>query len=651
MKSLLLLSLSALLWTSPLLAADTAPVSIENFAKLPDVRALALSPTGEYLAASVPRGNRTGIIVLRIDKMDVVSARDFGPDTHVLGLQWVSDTRLMGEIGENFGSLEQPSSAGELFAIDADGTTFTYLIGFRTRRRDPFRGAAGLLDSLIQDKDSAVIVTRPFDVSDQTYRPGYDKRASAETINVVSGRRDKIVDAPEKGPGSFVTDSDGFVRFFSGLGDSSLSAQTYQRLPAEPGRWSPVSLAGVDNIEPISATSGAAFVRGQGEHSTTCLYETDAAVSNASVLACREDVDLGFVAMSSDGSRPIRAYFQPGRFVSVNVAPDSSEGRLLEALQKRFEPNVLLPQGWSKDGNRLLFTVAGDKVPGEVFLFDRKEKRARFLLSSRRWIDHTKMAERKPIEYAARDGLTIRGYLTLPPSSTKKKRLPLVVLPHGGPIGVRDSWLWEPDAQLLASRGYAVLQVNFRGSGGYGGEFIEAGRKQWGQAMIDDIVDGTRWAIEQGYADAKRMCIYGASYGGYASLMSAVRQPDLFRCVVGYVGVYDLETMAKNTDITQSSYGREFFDDYIGKSAEELRSQSPMMRLAELKAPMLIVHGEEDKRAPFSEAEALRAALDQKNHPYEWMTREKEGHGFYALDNRVAFYETLLAFLGKHIGN
>lgn len=195
------------------------------------------------------------------------------------------------------------------------------------------------------------------------------------------------------------------------------------------------------------------------------------------------------------------------------------------------------------------------------------------------------------------------------------------------------------------------MQVNFRGSGGYGEEFLEAGRQQWHTGMINDIVDGTQWAINQGHADGQRVCIYGASYGGYASLMSAIREPDLYQCVVGYVGVYDLETMAKNTDVTQSQYGREFFDAYIGASEELRRAASPLLQVDRLKAPMFIVHGEEDRRAPFSEAEALREALDARNHPYEWMAKAGEGHGFYDLNNRIEFYNALQAFLDRHIGS
>ncbi|WP_348675602.1 S9 family peptidase, partial [uncultured Abyssibacter sp.] len=536
-------------------------------------------------------------------------------------------------------------------AIDADGSTFTYLIGYRTRRVDPFYGSTTLVDSLPDNEDYAVIATRPFQIDPGTkqYMAGVDKRTTAEKIHVRSGRRNVLIDAPKKGPGEFVTDIHGEIRLFSASGDSPLTTETYYLDPETSDVWNKIDIEGISGLTPVSVSSDnkSIYLQGLSSTSTDCLYQVSLDNFSPKQLACRDDVDLFRLAFSPDGTRPIRAYFQPGRFQSVNLSPDTGEGKLLEAIQQRFAPNLVIPAGWSSDGNRLVFQVAGDKVPGEFFLFDRKENQARFLLSARQWIDPNAMASRQPIEFDARDGLRIRGYLTLPPGRNPK-RLPMVVLPHGGPIGIRDGWLWDADSQFLASRGYAVLQINFRGSGGYGADFVEAGRQQWGLGMIDDILDGTQWAIDQGTADPDRLCIYGASYGGYASLMSAVRKPDLFQCVVGYVGVYDLRTMAKNTDIVRSQFGRNFFEEFVGGSEEELERQSPMQLLDRLKAPMLIVHGKEDQRAPYSEAEALRDAMKEKGLKYEWMARAKEGHGFYKLENRIAFYEKLEAFLDKH---
>ncbi|MEC9406357.1 MAG: S9 family peptidase [Pseudomonadota bacterium] len=629
------------------------PVATEDFARLPEFQDLALSPDGRYLAAAVPREDRTGIIVVDIDSMEAVSARDFGEGTHALNIEWLSDDRLGGLLGESDGSLTQPSSAGEIFAIDADGSTFVYLIGYRTRRQDPFYGSTTLVDQHLDDPKHAVISTRPFkwDNPSRTYLPGIDERATAERIHIVSGQRRTLVDAPVTGPGRFRTDATGFVRFFTQEGLTDYQPKTFLRTPEHPKQWRDVTLGEQEHLRPVSVLAdGTSYLLATGPASTNCLYRTNGELAQAETIACRDDVDIGRIILTPDTREPLRAYVEPGRIESINLAPTTAEGKLLDAIQRRFAPHVVFPIGWSRDRNRLVFSVASDTLPGDVFLFDREKKQARFLLSTRQWIKHETMASREPIEYRSRDGLTIRGYLTRPPGH-KAGKLPLVVLPHGGPIGVRDGWLWEPDSQFLASRGYAVLQVNFRGSGGYGQQFLEAGRRQWHTGMINDIVDGTRWAVDQGHADEKRICIYGASYGGYASLMSAIQEPDLYQCVVGYVGVYNLETMAKTTDITQSKFGREYFDAYIGASAEARRDASPLLQIDRLKAPMFIVHGEEDRRAPFSEAEALRAALESRQHPYEWMSRAGEGHGFYDLNNRIEFYNALHSFLNRHIGS
>lgn len=228
---------------------------------------------------------------------------------------------------------------------------------------------------------------------------------------------------------------------------------------------------------------------------------------------------------------------------------------------------------------------------------------------------------------------------------------PLVVLPHGGPHGIREEWWWEPWSQLLASRGYAVLQVNFRGSGGYGQAFQTAGYRQWGGLMIDDLIDATRWAVEQGHADGKRVCTLGASFGGYAALMSAAREPELFRCAISYVGVSDLALMHSRGDIQDSSYGESYLKRVIGEDADELADFSPTTHAADIKAAVMLIHGGEDVRVPIIHAERMRKALAKADRPVEWMVEDSEGHGFYRESHRLAFlYEGVLAFLAKHTG-
>ncbi|MGO1891770.1 MAG: alpha/beta hydrolase family protein, partial [Luteimonas sp.] len=262
--------------------------------------------------------------------------------------------------------------------------------------------------------------------------------------------------------------------------------------------------------------------------------------------------------------------------------------------------------------------------------------------------DPSTMATMQAVQVQTRDGLTLHGFLTVPKDSDGKG-LPLVVMPHGGPFGVFDSWGFNSDTQLLASAGYAVLRVNFRGSGNYGRAFQRAGAMQWGRAMQDDLTDATRWAIEEGIADGSRICIYGASYGGYAALMGVAREPDLYQCAVGYVGVYDLPRMSReNRRIGR--WARTWTGDWVGDDAGELAAVSPVRLADRIKVPVLLAAGGEDLVAPIEHSEAMERALTRAGVPVETLYYRTEGHGFHAVEHRRAFYGKLLEFLGRHLG-
>jgi dipeptidyl aminopeptidase/acylaminoacyl peptidase len=215
-------------------------------------------------------------------------------------------------------------------------------------------------------------------------------------------------------------------------------------------------------------------------------------------------------------------------------------------------------------------------------------------------------------------------------------------MPHGGPFGIQDTWGFDDDAQMLAAAGYAVLQVNFRGSGGYGVAFARAGMLQWGAKMQDDLTDATRWAIEQGLADASRICLYGASYGGYASLMGLVREPELYRCAAGYVGVYDLTLMQRDT-------GRRFLREWVGQPPQ-LEQVSPSRLAERIKAPVFLAAGGKDERAPIAHTKKMEAALRKAGVAVETLYYDNEGHGFYTEEHQREFSSRLLAFLSRHLG-
>jgi dipeptidyl aminopeptidase/acylaminoacyl peptidase len=261
------------------------------------------------------------------------------------------------------------------------------------------------------------------------------------------------------------------------------------------------------------------------------------------------------------------------------------------------------------------------------------------------------MARMEPVTLRARDGLALHGYLTWPAGKEAAQRLPLVVYLHGGPYGVRDSWGFDAEVQLLASRGYAVLQLNFRGSGGYGVPFMQAGFRQWGAAMQDDVSDATRWAITQGIADPGSICIFGASYGGYAALEGAVRDPDLYKCAIGYVGIYDLRLMYARGDIPQSIFGENYLKMVLGENENELYDRSPIAHVDRLKATVMLIVGGADERVPPVQGERLHEVLLARKIEHEWLYQRTEGHGFYAEAHLVDMYEKLLALLDRQIGD
>jgi Dipeptidyl aminopeptidases/acylaminoacyl-peptidases len=226
----------------------------------------------------------------------------------------------------------------------------------------------------------------------------------------------------------------------------------------------------------------------------------------------------------------------------------------------------------------------------------------------------------------------------------------MVLVPHGGPHGLSDSWFYDNDAQFLASRGYLVLQVNYRGSGGRGHAFEAAGYLKWGTRIQQDLIDGVKWAETKKYADPKRVCVYGGSFGGYSAMMTVIRAPDLFKCAVGYAGVYDLAMMYKKGSIGSDKLGKSYLSTVIGKDDADLAANSPDKLADKIDVPVLLIHGEDDQRVPFAQAKAMRSALDAAHKPYEWLAKPGEGHGFYTEANNIDLFNHLQAFLEKNIG-
>jgi dipeptidyl aminopeptidase/acylaminoacyl peptidase len=342
--------------------------------------------------------------------------------------------------------------------------------------------------------------------------------------------------------------------------------------------------------------------------------------------------------------------YMDGRASITPFDMHSGAVQTLVGLMKQFPGESVQFVSGTRDGRLSVVRVEADADPGTFYLFDSKANTLTALLQRASWINPQLMATKQPFEFAARDGMKLQGYVSYPPNHEQGKHLPTVILVHGGPFFVRDRWDYDPDVQALATHGYAVVQVNFRGSSGHGYAFEQAGWREWGGKMQDDVTDATRWAIAQGIADPRRLCIYGASYGGYAALEGAVKEPELYKCAVGYVGVYDLPLVYRDGVIHESKSGKNFLKRQMGDDMAELARRSPINQLDALKARVMLIVGDKDEIVSPLHGINLHKALLKRNVEHVWLEKPGEMHGFYDEDNITELYEKMLEFIDSSIG-
>jgi dipeptidyl aminopeptidase/acylaminoacyl peptidase len=362
----------------------------------------------------------------------------------------------------------------------------------------------------------------------------------------------------------------------------------------------------------------------------------------------RDDVDVAGLAWSKARRRASFVAFQtakPGRHYL-----DEDARALYEALEAKLPGYEITIQSATDDETRMIVAASSDRTQGTRYVYDRDSDRLTTLGEVAPWLPEASLASVRPISYRARDGLVIHGYLTLP-NGVPPSALPVVVNPHGGPWH-RDAWGFNPEVQFLANRGYAVLQMNFRGSTGYGRAFWEASFRQWGGTMQDDITDAVLWLIGEGIADPRRVAIYGGSYGGYAVLAGLTKTPELYACGIDYVGVSNLFTFMQ----TIPPYWKPFLammHEMVGDPERDrtmLTERSPALNAGRIRAPLLIAQGARDPRVKKDESDQMVAALKARGIDVPYIVKDNEGHGFHNEENRFEFYEAMEAFLARHLG-
>jgi dipeptidyl aminopeptidase/acylaminoacyl peptidase len=378
------------------------------------------------------------------------------------------------------------------------------------------------------------------------------------------------------------------------------------------------------------------------------LVEYDpAAKKEVKELYSNADYDLSYIFFDRKKKKLVSVSWTGEK--SESYFFDKQWGDIKNDLKKKFPGYETDIVAYDDNRTKAIVWTGSDQLPAKYYLYDFASKSATEAANPYPWINEKHMAAMKPVTYTSRDGLTIHGYLTLP-KGIDPKNLPVVINPHGGPW-FRDTWSFDPVAQLLANRGYAVLKMNFRGSTGYGRKYWEASFKQWGKKMQDDVTDGVEWLKKEGIADPKRVAIYGASYGGYTTLAAITFTPDLYACAVDYVGVANLFTFMK----TIPPYWKPYLDQFhemVGDPAKDsllLAEASPVLHADKIKVPLLIAQGANDPRVNKNESDQMVAALKKRGIDVEYIVKNDEGHGFQNQNNQYDFYGAMEKFLDKYL--
>ena len=605
-------------------------ILLEDFFRNSERTAYQLSPDGKHISFLAPYEDRLNVFVRSMESEDTEAIRITSEtERSIAGYMWADNNRL----------LFMKDTAGDenyqLYGVCIDGSdlrAYTAFPGVRT----------SLIDDLEEQPDYVMI--------------GLNKRNpevfDPYRLNIHTGEMTLLAENPGNYQG-WMTDHNGKLRAAVAIVDGVNTQILYRDTEEEPFR--PVLTTNFrdvvsfmeftpDNREVYAATN-------LNRDKTVLVRMNPATCEELELLYENDTYDIGSISYSRKRKKLLSAYCT-GHKEPVRHFFDDEERLFRERLQAHFPGRRFGIADTDKAERFHLIYVGGDRTRGAYWLYDDETDTMKHIADLAPWIKEDEMNEMLPVTYTTRDGLTIEAYLTLPDglSLDEAHNLPVVVNPHGGPWA-RDCWGYSSEVQFLSNRGYAVFQMNFRGSTGFGRQFLEASYKQWGLKMQDDITDGVNWLIEQGIADAKRIAIYGGSYGGYATLAGLTFTPHLYACGIDYVGVSNLFTFMK----TIPPYWRpvlEMMYEQVGdpeKDKEQLAATSPALHADQIRVPLFIAQGANDPRVNKAESDQMVEALRQRGVDVEYMVKDNEGHGFHNQENRFDFYRAMESFLAKYL--
>lgn len=632
---------------------------IDVFTKHSDYQSIKISPDGKSLAIKMQRDETNRIVFMDAKTLMVtgyVKALN-GDDIH--SYRWLNNERISYRFSKKIHGYDRPQSYGQVLAINKDLSHRRVIYGLGTKQiRDLLAGGTRqvkrsnavrkatleIISRLPSEREHILIAEYPWSRKGRDFYDARNIPPVISKLNIYSGQRKKLEVLPLAGAVPYAGES-GNIRFFTHE-DKELTTDVYYRADVNSD-WKPIALADLgENAHILGGSRDGRIVYIESELAGNPIWhKLDSRNMVLTPILSEQKVPIVSWFFDSVTGAPAVGLSEPDKF-HYSYIDDSPTAKRHKMLARSFKGKRVEFLSSSDSGNETVVAVSSDTMPTDFYLFYAKNKEARYLMSRQSWINPELMQAKSPVKLKARDGVEVQGYYT---KAWNKKNAPLLVLPHGGPHGVRNYWRFNSEVQLMARKGFNVLQLNFRGSGGYGEEFRALGYKQWGGTMIDDIIDGTQHVIQQYDLNADKVCIYGASYGAFAALMSSVKAPDLFRCAVGFAGVFDLEMMFEKGDILVLNNGENFLGKVLGTNVNQLKANSPVNNADKIKARILLVVGKKDKRAPIDQSEAMRKALVEAGNPPEWFKFNQAQHGVYSEENQAKLYQKILSFLEENL--
>lgn len=609
--------------------------SVADYFARPKASSFQFSPDGKFMSYREKDGNnKRHVYVRNLETQEVNRAIEEGEEL-VRGYGWVNNERLI------FLKDKGGDENYHLFAVDIDGSELKELT--------PFEGVrAQMVNDLKDDKDHIIIAMNKN--NPQVFEP--------YKINVNTGEMIQLYenDDPENPIMGYDFDKDGSLRGFTRLRDGVNNDMYYG---VEPGKYEKIkSLDWKDTFSVIgfdysSENPHDAYVVSNLESDKAEIVRYD--LKEGKVLEkvfSNENYDVSGMSRSRKRNYEID-YFSYEGDKPVIVPVSDTYKKFHERITAEFPEYQYSVVDVTDEEDKLLILIQSDRLYGTYYSYDVAGDEFALLYDLMPQLKEEDMAEMRPFSFVSRDGKTIHGYITLPKAAVNGERVPVIVNPHGGPQGIRDSWGFNPEAQLFASRGYATLQVNFRISGGYGREFLESGFKQIGRKAMDDVEDGLKHAVEQGWVDKEKAAIYGGSHGGYAVLRGLTKTPDLYACGVDYVGVSNLFTFMKTIPPYWKPYLKIikeiWYDEDVPEEKKIMEEVSPVFHIDQISKPLFVVQGANDPRVNIDESDQIVEGLRAKGVDVPYMVKYDEGHGFGKEENRIALYESMMGFFAKHL--